>query len=146
MHIEYFNKAGKREISQTGTMTCSGYSARINAQKSIALYALKAWGPENSHLILSRPGLHGIQKPAARAANSDYSATRLRDIVASSLAEDQDILYQDHEVIQVYINGRYWGHYNLREKINKHFVAAYEGVTDPDEIDRIDISWPDRPG
>ena len=140
VHIEYFNKAGEREISQTGTMTCSGHSARINAQKSIALYARKAWGPEKfTFNPFPTRDYTEYKSLLLRAANSDYSATRLRDIVASSLAEGQDILYQDHEVIQVYINGRYWGHYNLREKINKHFVAAYEGVTDPDEIDRIDI-------
>ena len=74
-----------------------------------------------------------------RAANSDAYATRVRDIVASSLAEGQDILYQDHVVIQVYINGEYWGHYNLREKINKHFIAAYEGVTEEAQVDAIDI-------
>lgn len=140
VHIEYFSKEGVREISQTGTMTCSGHSARINSQKSIALYARKAWGPEkfyfNPFPTRDYPEYKSL---LLRAANSDYSATRLRDIVGTSLAEGQDILYQDHEVIQVYINGRYWGHYNLREKINKHFVAAYEGVTDPDEIDNIDI-------
>ena len=140
VHIEYFNKDGEREISQTGTMTCSGHSARINAQKSIALYARKSWGPEKfSFNPFPTREYTEYKSLLLRAANSDYSATRLRDIVASSLAEGQDILYQDHEVIQVYINGRYWGHYNLREKINKHFVAAYEGVTDPDEIDKIDI-------
>ncbi len=140
VHIEYFDKSGKREISQTGTMTCSGHSARINAQKSIALYARKSWGPEKFYFNpFPTRDYTEYKSLLLRAANSDYSATRLRDIVASSLAEGQDILYQDHEVIQVYINGRYWGHYNLREKINKHFVAAYEGVTDPDEIDHIDI-------
>ncbi len=60
-------------------------------------------------------------------------------MVASSLAEGEGLLYQDHVVIQVYINGEYWGHYNLREKINKHFIAQYEGVTDEDAIDSIDI-------
>ena len=140
VHIEYFNQAGQREISQTGTMTCSGHSARINAQKSIALYARKSWGPEKfSFNPFPNREYTEYKSLLLRAANSDYSATRLRDIVASSLAEGQDILYQDHEVIQVYINGRYWGHYNLREKINKHFVAAWEGVTDPEEIDNIDI-------
>ena len=59
--------------------------------------------------------------------------------MASSLAEGQGILYQDHAVIQVYINGKYYGHYNLREKINKHFIAQYEGVTNEEEIDRIDV-------
>ncbi len=140
VHIEYFNREGEREISQTGTMTCSGHSARINAQKSIALYARKSWGADRFRFNpFPTRDYTEYKSLLLRAANSDTYATRLRDIVASSLAEGQGILYQDHEVIQVYINGQYWGHYNLREKINKYFVAAYEGVTDPDEIDRIDI-------
>ena len=140
VHIEYFNKDGIREISQTGTMTCSGHSARINEQKSIALYARKAWGTDRfAFNPFPTREYDSYKSLLLRAANSDAYATRLRDIVASSLAEGQGILYQDHEVIQVYINGRYWGHYNLREKINKHFVAAYEGVTDEKDIDNIDI-------
>lgn len=140
VHIEYFNGNGERQISQTGTMTCSGHSARINSQKSIALYARKAWG-EDRFVFNPFPtrDYESYKSLLLRSANSDFSATRLRDIVASSLAEGQGILYQDHEVIQVYINGRYWGHYNLREKINKYFVAAYEGVTEEADIDNIDL-------
>ncbi len=140
VHIEYFNKDGKQEISQTGTMTTSGHSALINAQKSIALYARKAWGSDRfAFNPFPTRDYESYKSLLLRSTNSDYSATRLRDIVASSLAEGQGILYQDHVVIQVYINGRYWGHYNLREKINKYFVAAYEGVTEEDAIDNIDI-------
>ena len=140
VHIEYFNSKGEKQISQTGTMTCSGHSARINSQKSIALYARKAWGSDRFEFNpFPTRDYDSYKSLLLRSANSDYSATRLRDIVASSLAEGQGILYQDHEVIQVYINGRYWGHYNLREKINKYFVAAYEGVTEEKDIDNIDI-------
>ncbi len=140
VHIEYFNGEGEREISQDGTFTCSGHSARINAQKSIALYARKAWGAESfAFNPFPTRDYTGYKSLLLRAANSDAYATRLRDIVASSLAEGQEILYQDHQVIQVYINGEYYGHYNLREKINKYMIAQYEGVTDEEEIDRIDV-------
>ncbi len=140
VHIEYFNENGVQEISQNGTMTVSGHSARINSQKSIALYARKSWGP-GTFAFNPFPNRDYTEYKSLllRSANSDFSATRLRDIVASSLAEGQGILYQDHRVIQVYINGEYWGHYNLREKINKHFIAAWEGVTEEADIDRIDI-------
>ena len=140
INIEYFNRQGQGEINQMGTFTASGHSARINAQKSIALYARKSWGKERfAFNPFPTRNYDSYKSLLLRSANSDYSATRLRDIVASSLAEGQGILYQDHEVIQVYINGAYWGHYNLREKINKHFIAQYEGVTDEDQIDAIDI-------
>ena len=140
INIEYFNAEGVCEINQMGTFTASGHSARQNAQKSIALYARKAYGKDSfAFNPFPTRDYTEYQSLLLRGANSDFSATRLRDIVASSLAEGQGILYQDHVVIQVYINGQYWGHYNLREKINKHFVAAYEGVTDEAEIDQIDI-------
>lgn len=140
VNIEYFNMEGLCEINQMGTFTCSGHSARVNAQKSIALYARKAYGADSfAFNPFPTRDYTEYKSLLLRAANSDAYATRLRDIVASSLAEGEGILYQDHVVIQVYINGEYWGHYNLREKINKHFIAAYEGVTDEETIDNIDI-------
>lgn len=140
VNIEYFNAQGICEINQMGTFTCSGHSARINAQKSIALYARKAYG-EDRFFFNPFPtrDYDSYKSLLLRAANSDAYATRIRDVVASSLAEGEGLLYQDHVVIQVYINGEYWGHYNLREKINKHFIAQYEGVTDESAIDQIDI-------
>ena len=140
VNIEFFTRSGESQINQMGTFTCSGHSARVNPQKSIALYARKAWGSDRfAFNPFPTRNYTGYKSLLLRSANSDAHATRLRDVVASSLAEGQDILYQDHLVIQVYINGKYYGHYNLREKINKYFIAQYEGVTDPDEIDRIDI-------
>lgn len=140
INIEYFTGEGVCQINQMGTFTCSGHSARINAQKSIALYARKAYGNERFEFNpFPTRDYDSYKSLLLRAANSDTYATRLRDVVASSLAEGEGILYQDHVVIQVYINGEYWGHYNLREKINKYFIAQYEGVTDENEIDQIDI-------
>ncbi len=140
VNIEYFNAGGLCEINQMGTFTASGHSARQNAQKSIALYARKAYGSDTfAFNPFPTRDYTGYKSLLLRGANSDFTATRLRDVVASSLAEGQGILYQDHVVIQVYINGEYWGHYNLREKINKYFVAAYEGVTAEEAIEGIDI-------
>jgi len=140
VNIEYYTLEGQCQINQMGTFTCSGHSARVNAQKSIALYASNEYGDDTfTFNPFPTRDYSDYKSLLLRAANSDTYATRIRDIVASSLAEGQGLLYQDHVVIQVYINGEYWGHYNLREKINKHFIAQYEGVTDEKDIDNIDI-------
>ena len=139
-NIEYFNEAGGCDINQMGTFTTAGHSARQNAQKSIAVFARKAYGPDRFYF---NPFPHrdydSYKSLLLRGANSDAFSTRLRDPVISSLAEPLDIIYQDALAIEVYINGAYWGHYNLREKINKHFVAQWEGVTDDEDIDHIDL-------
>ncbi len=139
VHIEYYDEEGRCLISQMGSFTAAGHSARQNAQRSIALYARGVFGEDsfafNPFPHRDYPAYHSL---LLRSANSDAFSTRLRDPVISSLAEGQDILYQDALAIQVYINGRYWGHYNLREKINKYFVAAWENVPE-ENIDDIDI-------
>lgn len=140
VNIEYFNLDGVCEINQMGTYSISGHSATVNAQKSIALFARKAYGKDTFQFNpFPTRDYTSYKSILLRSTNSDAYATRLRDVVASSLAEDEGILYQDAVCIQVYINGQYWGHYNLREKINKYFIAQYEGVTDEYDIDSIDI-------
>ena len=139
-NIEFFNVLGECEINQVGTFTTAGHSARQNAQKSIAIFARKAYGPDRFYFNpFPHRDYESYKSLLLRSANSDAFSTRLRDVVFSSLAEPLDIIYQDALAIEVYINGQYWGHYNLREKINKHFVAQWENVTDEDDIDHIDI-------
>ncbi len=140
VNIEYYDLNGSALINQMGTFTAAGHSARQNTQKSIALYARSAYGKER---FVFNPFPHrdyaDYKSLLLRSTNSDAFFCRLRDVVYSSLAEGESILYQDALCIQVYINGQYWGHYNLREKINKYMVAQYEGVTDEEDIDLIDV-------
>ena len=139
-NIEYYNMDSVCELNQVGTVRLQGYSSRSNKQKSMTLSARKSLGGE---LFEFNPfptrDYDGYKTLLLRGANSDSHTTRLRDVVATSLMEGQGVLYQDSVVIQVYINGKYWGHYNLREKINKYMIAQYEGVTDEALIDQIDI-------
>ena len=61
----------------------------------------------------------------------------MRCSVLSSLLSETTVMYQDVVVAVLYINGEYWGHYNLRERINTHSIAQWEGWTDPDAIDLV---------
>ncbi len=140
VNIEYYALDGQALVNQMGTFTPAGHSARQNTQKSIALYARPAYGADR---LAFNPFPHrdyeSYKSLLLRSTNSDAFFCRLRDVVYSSLAEGEGILYQDALCIQVYINGQYWGHYNLREKINKYMVAQYEGVTDEEDVDAIDV-------
>ena len=142
VNIEYFDENGQLVISQMGTFTAAGHSARQNAQKSIAIYARKAWGGEYFEFNPFPHRSYGPYKSLLlRSTNSDAYSERLRDVVFSSLAEDLDLCYQDARPIVLFINGEYWGHYNLREKINKYMVAQWEGIdlADGNTVDAIDL-------
>lgn len=142
VNIEYFDEDGTCLINQMGSFTASGHSARQNPQKSIALYARKAYGPEYFDFNpFPNRSYTRYKSLLLRSTNSDAFSERLRDVTFSSLADGLDLCYQDARVIVVFINGQYWGHYNLREKINKYMVAQWEGIDleDEDAVDAIDI-------
>ncbi len=142
VNIEYFDENGICLINQVGSFTASGHSAKQNAQKSIALFARKAYGPEYFNFSpLPNRDYTEYKSILLRSTNSDAYSERLRDVVFSSLAAPLDLCYQDARPIVVFINGEYWGHYNLREKINKYMVAQWEGIDLEDEqtVDNIDL-------
>ena len=75
-----------------------------------------------------------------RAAGSEGPINpRFRDAALSTLAEGTELLYSAAQPALVYLNGQMYGHYNLRERINKRFIAQHLGITDEKTIDQIDI-------
>ena len=52
-------------------------------------------------------------------------------------ADHLNVDQQAYRPVIVYLNGDYWGIYNLREKLNEHYVASHHAV-DADQIDLIE--------
>jgi hypothetical protein len=48
------------------------------------------------------------------------------------------VIHQAWRPVAVYLNGVYWGHMNLRERVDKYFVAQHEGLGF-DQADSFDI-------
>ncbi len=68
----------------------------------------------------------------------DNGHTMFRDALEHNLViNDIDVDGQEYRPVATYINGEYWGIYNLREKINNNYFALNHGV-DPNNIDIIE--------
>ena len=76
-----------------------------------------------------------------RNSGNDSVWTRLNDCFQTTLVDRYlnpsgtqegivDILTLDYEPCVVYLNGIYWGHYNMRERKDKYCICQYEGVSD----------------
>ena len=138
--FEYIDESGSTVLSQNIGISLVGQYSRAEDQKSIGLYARSRYG-SSTFDFNPFPQLNFSQYHAmvVRASGQDCKYTRLRDAVLTSLAEGTGVLYQSATPVVVYLNGEYWGHYNLRERINKWFIAQHEGITDEEQIDQIDI-------
>ena len=138
--IEYFDENGTRQLVQMVTTRVAGHSSRNLRQKSLSVFARSAFGSDTMDCAFfdNRPytSYSAIQ---LRMTNSDNHSTRLRDVVLGEISDGIGLYYQAGRPIILYINGKYYGHYNLREKANKDSLAQWEGITDESVIKGIDI-------
>ncbi|MDT8432578.1 MAG: CotH kinase family protein, partial [Bacteroidales bacterium] len=66
--------------------------------------------------------------------------TMFRDGLGAALVEGQaDIDHQAYRPVVVYMNGEYWGIFNIREKLNEEYLEGNHGVN-PDHLDIIEDS------
>lgn len=137
--VEYYDTQGRQGISQGATFRVTGATSRKYGQKTISLFARAAYGENIFSFDPFGNGDAKYKSITLRAAGTESFLTRFRDALLASRAAGLNILYQEAVPVIVYINGEYWGHYNLRERVNKHMIAKFEGVTDEKSIDTMDI-------
>ncbi len=112
---------------------------RAYAQKSFAIYARNRY--ENNEMtypfLENKPLIH-FKHLVLRTSGQDVFRTKFRDILVTDLIKDTGMDYQGYRQAVLYINGKYWGIYNLREKINRYFFHYNHGIEDLDTVDILE--------
>ena len=57
-----------------------------------------------------------------RNSGNDAYKTRFKDVLATQLSKNLDIDIQEFQPVNLFINGVFWGVYNLRERIGQHYL------------------------
>ena len=138
-HVEVFNPDGSTMISQECGVKLHGQYSRAEKQKAFKVIARSQYGSNRFQAsIFSKRPYTEYQSFLLRSSSEDGYKTRMRDAVMQSLAEDTSLMYQETEVGVLYIDGQYWGHYNLRERINTASICQFEGWEgEEDDLDLI---------
>lgn len=138
--IEYFDPEGSRQLVQMVTTRVAGHSSRNLRQKSLSVFARSALGGDTLDCaFFENRDYTSYSAIQLRMTNSDNHSCRMRDAVLGEISDGIGLYYQAGRPIVLYINGKYYGHYNLREKANKDSLAQWEGITDENVIKGIDI-------
>ena len=139
-NVEYFDESGASQASERIGIKIIGQDSRAQEQKGIAMYARSKYG--NTALNFNpfeQLDFTSYRALTLRPSGEDAPYTHLRDATLTSLAAGTNAMYQAAAPCVLYINGQCWGVYNLRERINKYYVAQHEGITDSATIDNIDL-------
>lgn len=138
-HMTYTTPGGESvEYTQNLMIRIFGSYSRYDRMKGIALIARKGYGGStiNYPFFENRPFTE-YKSLVLRASAKDWNLSRIRDVLILGLADDADIDMAVQAYVQtvVYINGQYWGVYNLREKVSRNYLAQHYSIQDKDTID-----------
>ena len=147
-HVELIEPNGTVGFSQIAEIEIHGSASAVIPQKSIALKAKKSLGgKEFEYAVFPDLGFDAYRSLIVRNSGQDNNLSMFRDALVSSLVRDlTDVdgiitkpkLYtQGFRPSVVYINGEYWGIYNLRERTDKRYLKVHFDL-DEDEVDLIE--------
>lgn len=137
---EIYDYDGTLMAEQPCGLRMSGHSSRSRLpQKALTLRAKRVYGVSNFNCALfTNRDAAKYGSFVLRASGQDAFQTHMRDSILTSLAEGTGLLYQETELAALYVNGVYWGVYNMRERVNVETIARFEGVSQSAEIDFLE--------
>ncbi len=141
VHVEIFDQEGKLIIDQDAGLRIQGRRSRELPQKSFRLYAESEYGEEYFEYPFfgQKPELTRFKTLILRATNGTHGSL-IKNELCNSIVQDMNIDYLAGETVVTFINGEYWGIYNLSERNDKHYIENNYCIEDPD-LDIIGYEW-----
>lgn len=130
----FFDEEGNCQISREIGAKIFGAWSRAKAQKSFSLFARKEYGRDKiEYPLFKNHKLSSFSSVVLRNSGNDWARTMMADGLMTGITAHLNLDHQAFQPTVTYLNGTYWGIYNMREKINEDFLADHHQL-DPDEI------------
>jgi len=139
IHMEYYSANEIIQFDQDFGMKIHGGWSRSSPQKSLRILAKSRYGKSTlDYQLFPDKEIYSFKRFILRTSGNETAAsgTFFRDALMHKAVETTFNDYQDHRPSIVYLNGEFWGIYNIREKIGRYYLAENFGV-DPDSVDLL---------
>ena len=129
INFEFYEPDGTLGISFTGGTKLVGQDSREEPQKSMAIYLKEGYGKNSiTYPFFKDSNVTTFKSFVLRNSGEDPNRIKIKDtFLAAVLKGQMDIDLQDYRPVAVYINGNYYGLYNLREKVNENYIVSNFG-------------------
>ena len=140
MHLDFFEPDGQHGFSLDAGITLFGGWSRDWPQKSFAVFARDKYGTDEiDYKIFPDETIDTFKSFILRNSGNDIQYTMMRDAMMQRLVKNFDLDDQAYRPAVVYLNGEYWGLYNIREKLNEDYLASHHGIN-PKKVDLLQSS------
>ncbi len=124
----YINEDGQYLFSQTVGIRIRGTSTRGLHQKNLNIFARSSYDGNSSFI---EPLFEGAKTTKSLVLRADgMNGLGIGQGFLQDLVADRDILTQKYYPVVVFLDGEYYGIYNLYERFSEDYVESYYGVND----------------
>lgn len=142
VNLEFFPLDDEHGFSQQAGMRIGGENIYRFAQKPLNIYARGDYG--ESHIeypVFEHLPYQAYKRLYLRNSGDDWPYTMIRDGMISSLIQDQvSNSVQAYRPVVLYLNGDYWGIYNLREKLDAQYFSLHYNTAESD-LDHLESNY-----
>lgn len=136
-NVTMFEKNGNLAFQQNLGIRTHGGGSRALPAKSLRFYARNQYGSSNIDYQLFPESNHtAYRRFIIRNAGQDYNTTLFTDALTHKLLENLDLEIQYSRPSVAFINGEFWGIYNIRDRIDKYYFE-YCCNANPEAIDYL---------
>ncbi len=139
-HIEFYEPDGNLGFSIDSGIKIQGYTGLNKTPKrSLGIYARGSYGyPEIENQIFPNSPVTEFTSFVLRNSGDDWNTPLFRDALMHSLLSDLDLDILGYRPCNLFINGVYWGIYNIRERLNEEYLVSHHSI-DPNNIDILEF-------
>lgn len=136
--IEYYETDGKLALDFNAGIQIFGGFSRALAQKSFIIHMRDEYGLDELYYPFFEGSDVNMYKDFVLRSGGQDTRTKMKDYyISKSAIEEGNQDGMRGQSVAVYINGEYWGLYNLRERIDADYLSYHYNL-DTDNINIID--------
>lgn len=137
-HVEFFEPGGVRAFSAPAGVGIFGNWSRAAAKKPLSVQFREKYGVRRIDwpLFPQHPEFRRFKGFALRNNGGASGNEYVRDALAATLVEGRDLENQISRQVVVYLNGRYWGIHDMRERMDADYLDTRFGI-DASQVDLL---------
>lgn len=136
-NIEYFDQSGLNAFETKAAISIQGNYSKAWPQRGFTVQTKDNYHGDNINYALfpDKPQITKYKSFNIRNAGSDWNTCHMRDrFNQKTIQKSTHLDMMDGRPCVLFINGKYWGVYEFRERQDKDYIQSNSGV-DADSID-----------
>ena len=127
MNFEFFEADGTKGVSFDAGIRIFGQYSRELPKKSFSVHLRGKYGINQvTYPFFEDNDVTTLSSFVIRQSGQDWGTTLIKDaFVYQSIKGEMSLPGQDYRPCVLYINGEYWGIYNIREKENEDYIVNH---------------------